>query len=70
MSDAVLVGLIAAIPATISAWATIRGNRKLETVHLQINSRMDELLRATAKESLALGKAAGAEAERERKATA
>ena len=67
MSDAVLVGLIAAIPATISAWATIRGNRKLETVHLQINSRMDDLLRATAKENLAIGRAAGAEAERERK---
>ena len=66
MTEAIIVGLIAAVPASISAWATIRGNRKLETVHLQINSRMDALLLATAKENLAVGRAAGAEAERER----
>jgi hypothetical protein len=66
MTEAIIVGIIAAIPASISAWATVRGNRKLETVHLQINSRMDALLLATAKENLAVGRVAGAEAERAR----
>ena len=56
---AIIVGVISAVPGVISAWATIRGNQKLATVHVQINSRMDELLRSTAKENLAVGQAEG-----------
>jgi hypothetical protein len=72
VSDAVLVGLIASVPATITAaaalWATIHGNRKVDALSIHINGRMEQLLSSVGKENLAVGKAAGVEEERERTA--
>ncbi len=66
MTDAVLVGLIAAVPGTIAAIATFWGNRKVNAVALSINGRLTELLESRGKEQHAEGRAEGVESERNR----
>lgn len=70
MTDTVLVGIIAAVPATIAAAAalvvSVRGNRKIDELHLSINGRMAQLIDMTSKAASADGKAAGIEQERQR----
>ena len=70
MSDVVLVALIGAMPATVGVLVSVVmnavSNSKLNAIHVQINSRMDELLKVTAKEAEAAGRAVGIEAERKR----
>ena len=63
MTDTIIVGLLAAIPATIAATAalvvSIKGNRL-------VNGRLTELLAAVGKAQHAAGHAEGVEAERMR----
>jgi hypothetical protein len=54
-----LIG-IAAILSALAALGTLLANRRLQTIHLQINSRMDKLIETT----MALGTAEGREKER------
>jgi hypothetical protein len=55
----IVIALIASVPPTLAAVAAVivalRGNAKLADVHLQINSRMDELLRVSNKAARAEG---------------
>ncbi len=63
--------IIYVIPAVISSTALILAEvirRRLDQYHLQINSRMDELLRINKENAHATGKAEGIESERSRKA--
>jgi hypothetical protein len=70
MSEAIIIGLFSSIPATITAAAalivSIRGNAKVEELHLAVNSRLTELLASVGAENRANGKAEGVEAERVR----
>lgn len=63
MSEDVTVALIIAIPPTIigllNALLSWKHGAKLEQYHVQINSRMDQLLVTTAAESHAKGLAEG-----------
>ena len=51
MSDQVWLAAIAIIPPTMAALAALRSSRqtarKIETVHVQVNHRMDQLLART-----------------------
>ena len=71
MSEDVIVGLIAAVPATLVGIAALvtalRANRKVDAVHVSINSRMSELLASVGTEQRAVGHNEGIEAERQRK---
>ena len=70
LTDTVLVGLIAAVPATVAALAalvvSLKGNRKVAAISVQIDGRLDELLATTRAAGNASGRAAGIEAERVR----
>jgi len=70
MSEAVVVGLIAAIPATILGIAAlitaIRGNRKTDALAITVDGRLSQLLETNGSEREAIGHAAGVEAERNR----
>lgn len=46
----VLVALIAALPAIIAAFATLKGNKKIDVVHNLVNSRLTEATDALAEE--------------------
>jgi hypothetical protein len=52
MSTAICVALITAIPPTIIG---IIGLLKMKSLHISLNSRLDEWLKATAKASFAEG---------------
>jgi hypothetical protein len=70
VSDAVIVGVIAAIPATLLGLAALvtalRGNRQTKALELSINGRLTQLLAAVSAEQHAAGRAEGVEAERNR----
>jgi hypothetical protein len=70
MTDAVLVGLIAAIPSTVAALAalvvSLKGNRKVDAVALSVNGRLTQLLSAVGQTQRAEGRADGIEQERSR----
>jgi len=70
MSDAVVVGLIAAIPATLLGLAAlitaIRGNKQTAALAVSVDGRLSQLLASNKSESEAIGHAAGVEAERNR----
>jgi hypothetical protein len=70
MTDAVLVGLIAAIPSTVAALAalvvSLKGNRKVDAVALSVNGRLTQLLGAVGQTQRAEGRADGIEQERSR----
>lgn len=70
MSDPVKVAIITAIPILIigimNMLIGLRGNRRLSDIHVQINSRMDQLLQVNAAKSLADGKAEGIQSERDK----
>ena len=70
MTDAVLVGLIAAFPATVLATAAlvtaVKGNRKTDLLAIQVDGRLTQLLASVGKEQRGLGHAEGVEAERVR----
>lgn len=74
MSDAIKIALITAIatalPLTVIGIANIviglRSSRRLSDIHIQINSRMDQLLKMTAAKSLGDGKAEGIQQERDK----
>jgi hypothetical protein len=55
MSDIVWVAVIAAVPATVSALLGVRNSRKIEDLHLIVNSRLSELLMITRISSFAEG---------------
>lgn len=60
MTDSVAIALISAVPptlVTILTWLSSR--RKIEQIHVSINSRVDELLKAAKGEAAATGHAAG-----------
>lgn len=68
MSDTVLIALIAGIPSTLVAAATllvaIKGLQKVEQVHKATNSLTDRLIEVTRAESHAAGVKEGAAEER------
>ena len=70
MSDAVIVGVIAAIPATLLGIAALitamRGNKKTDALAVSVDGRLSQLLASNAAENQAKGHAAGVEAERNR----
>lgn len=59
MSDAVLVGIVAATPPTLLALAALvtafRNGRAVKEVHLAVNSRLDDLVKLTRKDAHAEG---------------
>lgn len=66
MTDTVTVAIIAATPPTVVALvALILGLRKLKALHVEVNSKLDQLVDATAAASFAAGKAVGVETERQ-----
>jgi hypothetical protein len=70
VTDAVIVGLIAAIPATLLGVAAlitaIKGNRKTDALAVSVDGRLSQLLESKAAENQATGHAAGVESERMR----
>lgn len=60
MDTSIIVALIITLPPTITAIASlvliILNKRKLQELHVAINSRLTELLEITAKASLAEGR--------------
>ena len=75
ITDAVLIALIATVPAIIAAVAsalalrqTVINSRKTEGIHNLINSRMSELLDSARTTAHAEGVAAGEQAQRDRQA--
>ncbi len=70
MTDAVLVGLIAAVPATVMAAAafitSLHNSRKVDNLTIQVDGRLTQLLMSVGTEQNAVGHAAGVEAERTR----
>ena len=73
MSETLTVALIAAVPSLVAAavagWSvyeTKRGNRKVDTVSVNINGRITQLLDAVSKEQHAVGLSEGIEQERNR----
>ncbi len=66
MTDAVLVGLIAAVPGTLAAIVSWLGNKKVDAVKIELDGRLTQLLASVRTESTAVGHAAGVEAERTR----
>lgn len=60
-----LAQLFTAIVALIAAVASIRNNRKIETVRLEVNSRMGQLLEVTGKAERAIGVKEGEENRRD-----
>lgn len=53
-----------ALLALMEAW---RARNKVQRLHLEVNSRLSQLLKATAAEATGLGHAAGVKAEQERR---
>jgi hypothetical protein len=47
ISDTVLVAIIASIPGILAAIFSLRNNRAIKDVHLILNSRLDQLVRAS-----------------------
>jgi len=71
MSEAIIVAAITAATTIVTAVIAVIGAllaRKLDSVHLLINSRMDELLRLAASAARAEGVAAGEQSQRDRSA--
>ena len=70
MSETVQTAIIVAIAPTLLATAavisSIRNSKKLEGIHIDLNSRLSELLRATSTSERAAGKAEGIAEGRER----
>lgn len=70
MTDVVVVGLIASVPATIAAlaalWATMKGNRKVDRIRVDIDGRLTQLLASVGAEQHAIGRSEGVEEERNR----
>jgi len=70
MTDAVVVGLLAAIPATVTAaaavWVSLKGNRKVDAIKVEIDGRLTQLLASVGAEQRAAGHNEGVEAERNR----
>lgn len=59
MSDAVLVGMIAAAPPTLLALAALvssfRNGQAVKQIHVIFNSKMDKLLKVTGESEFAKG---------------
>jgi len=70
VTDAVIVGIVAAIPATLLGTAALitalKGNRKTEALAVSVDGRLTQLLESVGKEQHGAGKAEGIEAERNR----
>jgi hypothetical protein len=66
MTDAVIVGLLSAIPATIAALAAWHNGKKVASLKIEIDGRMEQLLQSVKTENQAIGHAAGVEQERDR----
>jgi hypothetical protein len=70
MSDAVTVGLIAAVPATLVGIAALvtalRANRKTDNLAVSVDGRLSALLATTGAEQRLVGHGEGVEAERAR----
>ena len=64
--EPVIVAIIVAIPSTIGVVRGWRNPTKLDSIHLDINSRIDQLVRASKAESKAEGMAQERVEERER----
>lgn len=64
------IDLIAKIATMIAAiWAlvaTIRGNRKVDRIQIEIDGRLTQLLKSVGAEQHALGRSEGVESERNR----
>lgn len=62
-NSTIIVALIAAFPPTLvsvlSLISSRKNSEKIQDIHLSINSRMDELLKASKAESRAEGREAG-----------
>lgn len=70
MDTPLLMAVLTIIPTTIASIAALivsmRGNRKIDDLHVIVNSRLSELLATTATASHAEGQAEGIESERQR----
>jgi len=59
MSDAVQIALIAAIPGTVAAIASIMNHFRIEVVRKDVNGKMQQLLKTTGDAREAQGNLAG-----------
>lgn len=64
MSDALLLGIIGGGVTLVVTFSTLFVNYKIQKIHKQINSRMDELLALNKASSRAQGNLEGREEER------
>ena len=68
MTELTIIALIAATPPTAAALASLfvswRNRKNIQVIHLQINSRMDELIKASKGQSRSEGHIEGQELER------
>lgn len=59
-SDLIIVALIAAVPPTIAAVASLLASRKnkekIDVLHVRLNSRLDEMIEIVKKSSVAQGR--------------
>lgn len=66
MDDSITVAIITVVPPTLAVLLAWYSNKKaIEQVHVTVNSRMDELLKASKAESRSEGKEEGKIEERE-----
>jgi len=64
MSDVVVVAIVAAIPGVVAAVVSLFNHQKLQSVEIQMDGRLSQLLEITKNASYASGAKAGkAEAE-------
>jgi hypothetical protein len=70
MSETVIIACIVALPPTVAALAalvvSLKGNRKVDNLVVQVDGRLTQLLASVKTENQATGHAAGVEAERTR----
>lgn len=63
---AIIAALAAALTSMAALIAALRANRKIEVLHVAVNSRLTELLEKTEAASLSQGRAEGQASERAR----
>ncbi len=65
MTESVQIALIVAVPPTLVAVAalvsSLKNSSKLQALHIDLNSRLTQLMEASAKSERAMGHAAGLE---------
>jgi hypothetical protein len=55
----IILAIIAALPGLLTWWNIKKNGQKIQEIHLSVNSRMDELLKAAKGEATAEGRELG-----------